>query len=78
MIRVYLLDDHEVVRFGLREMLEREGDIEVVGESGSAVTPPTASPRYARTSPSSTDDSPTAAASTSAATSAPSTRPSKP
>src|SRR5690242_777538 len=37
MIRVYLLDDHEVVRFGLREMLEREGDIEIVGESGSAV-----------------------------------------
>jgi two-component system response regulator DevR len=37
MIRVYLLDDHEVVRFGLREMLEREGDIEVVGESGSVV-----------------------------------------
>ncbi|GAB3830996.1 transcriptional regulator [Dactylosporangium cerinum] len=37
MIRVYLLDDHEVVRFELREMLEREGDIEVVGESGSAV-----------------------------------------
>ncbi|MEU7867226.1 response regulator transcription factor [Dactylosporangium sp. NPDC049140] len=37
MIRVYLLDDHEVVRFGLRELLEREGDIEVVGESGSAV-----------------------------------------
>ena len=37
MIRVYLLDDHEVVRYGLREMLEREGDIEVIGESGSAV-----------------------------------------
>jgi two-component system response regulator DevR len=37
MIRVYLLDDHEVVRHGLREMLEREGDIEIVGESGSAV-----------------------------------------
>jgi DNA-binding NarL/FixJ family response regulator len=37
MIRVYLLDDHEVVRRGLRDMLEREGDIEVVGESGSAV-----------------------------------------
>ena len=37
MIRVFLLDDHEVVRFGLREMLEREGDLEVVGESGSAV-----------------------------------------
>jgi two-component system response regulator DevR len=37
MIRIYLLDDHEVVRRGLRDMLEREGDIEVVGESGSAV-----------------------------------------
>jgi DNA-binding NarL/FixJ family response regulator len=37
MIRVYLLDDHEVVRTGLRDLLEREGDIEVVGESGSAV-----------------------------------------
>ncbi len=37
MIRVYLLDDHEVVRRGLRDMLEQEGDIEVVGESGSAV-----------------------------------------
>jgi two-component system, NarL family, response regulator DevR len=36
-IRVFLLDDHEVVRRGLRYMLEREGDIEVVGESGSAV-----------------------------------------
>jgi len=36
-IRVFLLDDHEVVRRGLRDMLEREGDIEVVGESGSAV-----------------------------------------
>ncbi|GAA4711649.1 response regulator [Phytohabitans rumicis] len=36
MIRVFLLDDHEVVRRGLRELLEREADIEVVGESGSA------------------------------------------
>src|SRR5688572_16262093 len=35
-IRVYLLDDHEIVRRGLRELLEREDDIEVVGESGSA------------------------------------------
>jgi DNA-binding NarL/FixJ family response regulator len=33
---VYLLDDHEVVRRGLRDLLEREGDIEVVGESASA------------------------------------------
>jgi two-component system, NarL family, response regulator DevR len=36
-IRVFLLDDHEVVRRGLRDMLEQEDDIEVVGESGSAV-----------------------------------------
>ena len=37
MIRVFLLDDHEVVRTGLRELLEHDGDISVVGESGSAV-----------------------------------------
>jgi DNA-binding NarL/FixJ family response regulator len=35
-IRVFLLDDHEVVRRGIRELLESEGDIEVVGESGLA------------------------------------------
>src|SRR3954468_9002798 len=35
-IRVYLLDDHEVVRRGLRELLEAEPDIEVVGEFGLA------------------------------------------
>jgi DNA-binding NarL/FixJ family response regulator len=35
-IRVFLLDDHEVVRRGLRELLEVEDDIDVVGESGSA------------------------------------------
>lgn len=36
MIRVFLLDDHEVVRRGLSELLQAEGDIEVVGESASA------------------------------------------
>jgi two-component system, NarL family, response regulator DevR len=35
-IRVFLLDDHEIVRRGLKELLEHDGDIEVVGESGSA------------------------------------------
>ncbi|PUA79377.1 response regulator [Nocardioides currus] len=35
-IRVFLLDDHEVVRRGIRDLLEAAGDIEVVGESGSA------------------------------------------
>ncbi len=35
-IRVYLLDDHEIVRRGIRDLLEAEGDIVVVGESGLA------------------------------------------
>src|SRR3954471_9047601 len=35
-IRVFLLDDHEVVRRGLRDLLEADGDLDVVGESGSA------------------------------------------
>jgi two-component system, NarL family, response regulator DevR len=35
-IRVFLLDDHEIVRRGLTELLESQGDIEVVGESGLA------------------------------------------
>ena len=35
-IRVFLLDDHEIVRRGLRELLEAEGDIDVVGEAGTA------------------------------------------
>ncbi|GAA1369993.1 response regulator [Catellatospora chokoriensis] len=37
MIRVFVLDDHEVVRRGLIELLQQPGDIDVVGESGSAV-----------------------------------------
>src|SRR6476646_3586563 len=36
MIRVFLLDDHEVVRRGLADLLQVEGDIEVIGESGLA------------------------------------------
>ncbi|MDO9498181.1 MAG: DNA-binding response regulator, partial [Nocardioides sp.] len=35
-IKVFLLDDHEIVRRGIKELLENEGDIVVVGESGSA------------------------------------------
>jgi DNA-binding NarL/FixJ family response regulator len=34
--RVFLLDDHEIVRRGLRELLEQEDDFEVVGEAGTA------------------------------------------
>ncbi len=35
-IRVFLLDDHEVVRRGIRELLDGEGDIEVVGEAADS------------------------------------------
>jgi len=35
-IRVFLLDDHEVVRQGIRSLLESDGDIEVVGEASTA------------------------------------------
>src|SRR4051794_26258810 len=35
-VRIYLLDDHEIVRRGLRELLEAEADFTIVGESGSA------------------------------------------
>ena len=37
MTRVFVLDDHDVVRRGLKELLEDSGDIEVVGEAGTAV-----------------------------------------
>jgi two-component system response regulator DevR len=35
-VRLFLLDDHEVVRRGLRDLLESEDDLEVVGEAGTA------------------------------------------
>ena len=35
-IRVFLLDDHEIVRTGLRALLESTDDLEVVGEAGTA------------------------------------------
>jgi two-component system, NarL family, response regulator DevR len=35
-VRIFLLDDHEVVRRGLRDLLEAEDDLEVVGEAGTA------------------------------------------
>jgi DNA-binding NarL/FixJ family response regulator len=35
-IRVFLLDDHEVVRRGVHELLSSEPDITVVGEAGTA------------------------------------------
>ena len=35
-IKVFLLDDHEIVRRGVRDLLEAEPDIQVVGEAGTA------------------------------------------
>ncbi|MEU9128099.1 response regulator transcription factor [Kitasatospora sp. NPDC048540] len=35
-IRVFLLDDHEIVRRGVHDLLSTEEDIEVVGEAGTA------------------------------------------
>src|ERR1044072_1840990 len=36
MIRVFLVDDHEVVRRGVAALLGSEDDIEVIGEAGTA------------------------------------------
>ena len=36
-IRVFVLDDHELVRTGLRALLDSEDDLDVVGEAGTAV-----------------------------------------
>ena len=36
MIRVFLVDDHEVVRRGVAALLESEDDITVIGEAGTA------------------------------------------
>ncbi|MCK7626035.1 response regulator transcription factor [Streptomyces sp. RS10V-4] len=50
-LRVFILDDHEVVRRGVRDLLEAEDDIEVVGEAGDArqalVRVPAVRPRVA-------------------------------
>ena len=37
-IKVFLLDDHEIVRRGVRELLEAEPDITVIGEAGTAAS----------------------------------------
>lgn len=36
MLRIVLVDDHEVVRFGLKALLDAQSDMEVVGEAGTA------------------------------------------
>ena len=39
-VTVFLLDDHEIVRRGVRELLESAGGIEVIGEAGNAPEAP--------------------------------------
>ena len=48
MIRVLLVDDHPVVRGGIRGMLSAEADLDVVGDAGSG---PEALVRVAELSP---------------------------
>jgi len=47
-IRVFLVDDHEVVRRGLKDLLDAEDDIDVVGDAATAGM---ALAQIARTSP---------------------------
>jgi two-component system response regulator NreC len=36
-IKIYLIDDHSVVRYGLRMLIEGDEDVDIIGESGSAI-----------------------------------------
>ena len=40
MTTVILVDDHELIRQGLRRAFERDADFEVVGEAGTATERP--------------------------------------
>ncbi|WP_210481210.1 response regulator transcription factor [Naasia sp. SYSU D00948] len=48
MIRVFLVDDHEIVRRGIADVIERESDMTVVGEAGTVRA---AVPRVKATTP---------------------------
>jgi DNA-binding NarL/FixJ family response regulator len=47
-VRVFLLDDHEIVRRGVRELLEAEGDLVVVGRGLDGAEALARVPRRAR------------------------------
>lgn len=47
MIRIYVVDDHPVLRTGLHSIIERETDILVVGESGNGAEALAAIPKLA-------------------------------
>ena len=61
-ITVFLLDDHEMVRRGLRDILATEDDIDVIGEAGTVDGVPAASSGCVPTWRSSTSSCPTATA----------------
>jgi DNA-binding NarL/FixJ family response regulator len=44
-LRVFLLDDHDIVRRGVRALLESEGDVEVVGDTASVAEAETLIPQ---------------------------------
>ena len=70
-IKVFLMDDHEIVRRGVRELLETEPDIVVIGEAGDRGGGAGPHPRAApRTWPCWTCACPTATVSACAGTSA--------
>ena len=50
-ITAFLMDDHEVVRQGVRALLESSGDIVVVGEAANAAEAIARIPACGRTSP---------------------------
>ena len=54
MIRILIADDHEVVRSGLRKILEAQPNWEVVAEAGDGKDAITRQPRPSRTLPCST------------------------
>ena len=66
-ITVFLLDDHEIVRRGVRHLLEGESDIKVVGEASTEAEAIGRVHALTRTSPSSTSGSRKATASSHAA-----------
>jgi hypothetical protein len=43
-IRVFLLDDHEIVRRGVADLIDAEDDLLVVGQWGGAMSAPASLP----------------------------------
>lgn len=72
MVKVFLVDDHEVVRRGLCDLLSSDPDLQIVGEAGTVAEAKARIRRRGPTWPCSTCGCPTATASSCAATCSPS------